>query len=809
MCKFKRELPFLILIFTVRTVLGQSSIDFDHYELIKSSGNLPKDVTTTSTEKYKKSLEKISKKKISHKEKKTQREFQMYVNFSVDEILLSGLVLYNDPLGDYVNKVAQTVLKEQGNLSNEMRFYVVRFPYVNAFTTNSGIVFVTIGLLSHIENEAQLALILCHEIQHYAKEHSYKGFKHQVQLEKDLNKKSSGQDFDKFIKKTAYSRDLETEADEEGLELYKESGYSFDAIESMFDVLQFANLPFDEKRFSASFLETKNLKFPNSYIPSDSVLTPLDINSDAYDDELSTHPNIKKRRERLLALAAKMKPAGNSLFLNGEKEFFDMRKVARYEYIHVCLVQQKYEEAFVSLYLLMAENPNSHYLQKCLNHCLYAMSKLQVHYGATNYYSMVHTSYKTIEGSGGGSYYFLGRLIKSDVGLVSTALERMWEYHKVNPNDKNATNLIEDLTKTFVAKYNLDFDALKNIDPAKPIGSKGKKSKITKSEKKQKKEKKVEVEQDDSDEDINATKDKNQKGTTKEKKIKKKKKSKKNLREEFNEEEIRTESRPVFYSILKALAADEEYAKLYKKLYKEKKNIQKKKANEDEEESTIKKEEYMDIEYKAFDTYELDESVAIDKMVMVAPFYIKLNHNKKDDFRFESSENKVIKLSEDMNYVAKKIDMPIDDINTKTLKENDAEKLNEMYLINNFLNESSTDPEFSLIPVDKTEIDGFIANHGTQFILKLGVIGVKEEIDKFELACAIGVLLLGGSNSSDNSAVNVILKNHNYTYLLSNVIDLKTGQSVYSRVKMFNARDKEIRVKTHLYELLYHIKTKK
>jgi beta-barrel assembly-enhancing protease len=87
-------------------------------------------------------------------------------------MLRSGYVLFNDPLSEYVSAVADNLLKEDANLRKKLNFYVLRSSDVNAFATDQGAVLVTTGLLSQIENEAQLAFVLAHEITHFQRKHT-------------------------------------------------------------------------------------------------------------------------------------------------------------------------------------------------------------------------------------------------------------------------------------------------------------------------------------------------------------------------------------------------------------------------------------------------------------------------------------------------------------------------------------------------------------------------------------------------------------------------------------------------------------
>lgn len=56
--------------------------------------------------------------------------------------------------------------------NTEFHFRVLNSPVVNAFALPGGYVYVTRGLLAHLENEAQLAVVLGHEIGHVAARHA-------------------------------------------------------------------------------------------------------------------------------------------------------------------------------------------------------------------------------------------------------------------------------------------------------------------------------------------------------------------------------------------------------------------------------------------------------------------------------------------------------------------------------------------------------------------------------------------------------------------------------------------------------------
>jgi predicted Zn-dependent protease len=87
-----------------------------------------------------------------------------------DKGVMIEYALYDNPLAqDYVNRVGQSIVP-----SGSTRLYTFRIilnPIPESRALSTGTVYVSTGLLSVIDNEAQLAYVLGHEIGHVEKEH--------------------------------------------------------------------------------------------------------------------------------------------------------------------------------------------------------------------------------------------------------------------------------------------------------------------------------------------------------------------------------------------------------------------------------------------------------------------------------------------------------------------------------------------------------------------------------------------------------------------------------------------------------------
>src|SRR5688572_6019684 len=99
-----------------------------------------------------------------------------------DKQVIQEFGLYNDPeLQAYVQRVGQGVLSKSDlrdadapemYRNTPFTFRVLDSPIVNAFAVPGGYIYVTRGLLTHLDNEAQLSVVLGHEIAHVAARHS-------------------------------------------------------------------------------------------------------------------------------------------------------------------------------------------------------------------------------------------------------------------------------------------------------------------------------------------------------------------------------------------------------------------------------------------------------------------------------------------------------------------------------------------------------------------------------------------------------------------------------------------------------------
>ena len=321
---------------------GHSQVDFDNYSTLMSKGPIPEDFTKETYNKLAEDL-KTDRANLSNSQEKI---FFEGTNYAIDEILHSGVVIYGDEISNYISEIADRLLQKEGDLRSKLRFYTIKSNSANAFSTDQGIVFVTTGLIAQLTSEAQLAYILAHEIAHYTEKHVVETFDW---------KTKNGRQNDRIERLSQYSKDKEFEADKIGIHMYNEAGYSVDEIFSTFDVLMYSYLPFDEIEFPFTYFNSSKIFIPTSLFPTKKYEIKAE---EDFDDEFSSHPNIKKRKEAAEMEIGTISNWENTTQFLGDDRFHLVRNIARFESVRSDIIDASYGNAIYSVFLLEKDFPN-------------------------------------------------------------------------------------------------------------------------------------------------------------------------------------------------------------------------------------------------------------------------------------------------------------------------------------------------------------------------------------------------------------------------------------------------------------------
>ena len=151
----------------------------------------------------------------------------------------SGWLYRNAELETYLNEVAAKLKTVADSPDISFDIKIINDPHLNAFAFPNGVIYVHTGVLARMENEAQLAALLAHEMTHCTHRHSLRVLKsikdrpgYMAAVQKSIEKVAMARELAQFLgvngsrtAVTGYTREFETEADRVGLDLMAQAGY--------------------------------------------------------------------------------------------------------------------------------------------------------------------------------------------------------------------------------------------------------------------------------------------------------------------------------------------------------------------------------------------------------------------------------------------------------------------------------------------------------------------------------------------------------------------------------------------------------
>jgi predicted Zn-dependent protease len=164
------------------------------------------------------------------------------------ESILATYGAYDDPgLQSYLNDIGQEMAALSHRPHLNWTFTVLDSPVINAFAVPGGYVYVTRGALAHLNNEAELAMVVGHEIGHVTARHSARQYSKQMVFMGGLLLGSlASEEFRDYagiagvglqLLFLKYSRDHERQSDELGVEYAYNAGYDPAEFEDFFRTL--------------------------------------------------------------------------------------------------------------------------------------------------------------------------------------------------------------------------------------------------------------------------------------------------------------------------------------------------------------------------------------------------------------------------------------------------------------------------------------------------------------------------------------------------------------------------------------------
>lgn len=363
---------FITLLFLSTCILTASAQFNKDYTPLVLKGPIPKEIIENVKEK-KESTIKSSKDDLSDKQK---QEYYTVFSYAIRNYFQSGYIYFNDTFTSYLSRVVKEVVGKE-NIKG-VKIYPSKVDDPNALSWQDGTIFFNITLLNWVDNEAQLAYIISHEITHYTKQHSLMEFQFTHNNRSDVFNK--GNEFDKVLSTLSFSRAQELAADEGGFELFSKSRY--DKSQALTAMKNIGRISGDEYVEFLSLKDIFNVDSTDSRtcVPDSAYMRNYSkLKSDTASsrkrasteiETYSTHPNVEERISKIRKMLSDKDSSGN-LFLVSEDEFRYLKILAKFENIQHLFDKMDYLSCLYKITQLKKVYPENKYLNVKAAACMY------------------------------------------------------------------------------------------------------------------------------------------------------------------------------------------------------------------------------------------------------------------------------------------------------------------------------------------------------------------------------------------------------------------------------------------------------
>ena len=282
-----------------------------------------------------------------------------------------------------LEKILLNLKKKNPQIPDNLNILVAKNNTPNAFCLGDGTFVVNMGLFNVLDNEAQVASVLSHELAHYLLDHTLKSLVNEINEDKDsrsimenlkkvsVNKSKKAFDIvkDNLYKKREIKRKREVEADSLGYVLFRNSDYeNTEFYNTLSNLSKYDTISPRELKIE-TYKKLYNL--PNQPF-KDSWMTKEDFGSYNYDhykvklnkDSLSTHPELAQRMEFITKQFAELKNKKEAK--KGDEEFTKLKNTARMEVLPNLWHSEQYGRGIYAAMQFLQDKEEENYYHEWL-----------------------------------------------------------------------------------------------------------------------------------------------------------------------------------------------------------------------------------------------------------------------------------------------------------------------------------------------------------------------------------------------------------------------------------------------------------
>jgi len=299
-------------------------------------------------------------------------------NFNDDNFIV------HSALTEYLTNILNTIYAANPQLPREASIYAFRSASPNALSFGDGTIGFTLGLLARMENEAEIAFVICHELAHYHSKHADNqmaqlakmNYDKEIKKKIDAARKSEygqyGKLNDVFLSLgfsiSHHSRLHENEADSLGMIYFTKTNYNPWGAIRLMEILDSADI--SQYQQNIDFAKYFNFKkFPFKPTWAEYSKSTMWHASTKVNDSLRTHPDCQNR---IIALQRQLSRLGMTerQALSKDTKAEQIATAAALDIVETLYHFKQYGKALFRSLALLEHYPNNIYLNALVGRCL-------------------------------------------------------------------------------------------------------------------------------------------------------------------------------------------------------------------------------------------------------------------------------------------------------------------------------------------------------------------------------------------------------------------------------------------------------
>ena len=197
--------------------------------------------------------------------------------------------------------------------------------------------------------------------------------------------------------------------------------------------------------------------------------------------------------------------------------------------------------------------------------------------------------------------------------------------------------------------------------------------------------------------------------------------------------------------------------------------------------------------------------LGIPKVVIVNPFYLKLDERKDNAMQYIATEEGQERFRGLIREVGAKADLKTTFLDVSDLRETQTDAFNDIRFLNEWFAEQVHHYDLSLTPgYDQERINAIAKKYGTDYFLWTGVVSLREKNRSGLYLIPASLLFLPTMPLAIYAAAKPKYDMLHYAILY----DVRTGRRQVLKFDEFKRRDADAVVKAHLYDTFSQIKRK-